>query len=83
MYQYPTSLGDTHESAVIESHSETTPSLRLTKPFPALQQWADSTDYETLDPTDHGHIPFALILIKAADKWRAEVRHTALPPHMY
>ena len=59
---------------VIESHSETAPSLRLTKPFPALQQWADSVDYDKMDPTEHAHIPFAIILIKEADKWRAEVR---------
>lgn len=58
---------------VIESHSETTPSLRLTQPFTALQQWAGSIDYDTIDPTDHAHIPFAIILIKEADQWRNEV----------
>lgn len=58
---------------VIESHSETAPSLRLTKPFPALQEWADSLNYDSLDTTDHGHIPFPVILIKEADRWKAEV----------
>ena len=59
---------------VIESHSETPPSIRLTKPFPALQDWADSVDYSKLDPTEHAHLPFAIIRIKEADQWRAEVR---------
>lgn len=64
---------------MIESHSETTPSLRLTKPFPALQQWAHSIDYDTIDPTDHAHIPFAIILIKEADQWRKEVSLAGQP----
>ena len=58
---------------VIESHSETNPSLRLTKPFPGLQAWADSVDYDKVDPTEHAHIPFAILLIKEADAWRKEV----------
>ncbi|KAI0682387.1 hypothetical protein BC835DRAFT_1424486 [Cytidiella melzeri] len=70
-----------HEHCVIESHSETTPSLRLTKPFPALQDWADSLDYEKLDPTDHAHIPFAIILIKEADTWRKD--HGGALPKVY
>lgn len=57
---------------VIESHSESTPSLRLSNPFPSLQAWADSLDYDALDPTDHAHIPFAIILIKEGDQWRKE-----------
>ncbi|KAI0079164.1 hypothetical protein K474DRAFT_1689972 [Panus rudis PR-1116 ss-1] len=60
------------EQCIIESHSEAAPSLRLTKPFPALQEWANSLDYSKLDPTDHAHVPFVIILIKEADQWRAE-----------
>ena len=60
-------------AAVIEPHSETFPSLRLTQPFPALLEWATSTDYEKLDPTEHAHIPFPIILVKSAEKWKAEV----------
>ncbi|EKM53152.1 uncharacterized protein PHACADRAFT_259339 [Phanerochaete carnosa HHB-10118-sp] len=70
-----------HEHCVIESHSETAPSLRLTKPFPALQAWADTLDYDKLDPTEHAHVPFALVLIKEADKWRAE--HGGALPRAY
>ncbi|KAI0794835.1 hypothetical protein C8Q75DRAFT_747634 [Abortiporus biennis] len=61
-----------HEQCIIEPHSDTAPSLRITKPFPALQKWADETDFSKLDPTEHAHVPFVIILIKAADHWRKE-----------
>ncbi|KAF7792179.1 hypothetical protein EIP86_003210 [Pleurotus ostreatoroseus] len=70
-----------HEHCVIESHSETTPSLRLTNPFPALEQWALEVDYSKLDPTDHGHIPFAVILVKEAENWKAQ--HDGKMPQTY
>ncbi|KAI0339352.1 hypothetical protein BDW22DRAFT_1431939 [Trametopsis cervina] len=70
-----------HEHSIIESHSETAPSLRLSKPFPALQQWADSLDYDKIDPTEHAHVPFAIILIKEADAWRQE--HGGALPKSY
>ncbi len=59
---------------VIESHSETAPSLRLTRPIPALKEWAQVLDYASLDPTEHAHIPFSVILVKEAEKWKAEAR---------
>ncbi|THG99134.1 hypothetical protein EW026_g3167 [Hermanssonia centrifuga] len=63
-----------HEHCVIESHSETAPSLRLTRPIPALKEWAQVLDYASLDPTEHAHIPFSVILVKEAEKWKAEAR---------
>ena len=63
-----------HGCSVIEPHSETFPSLRLTRPFPALAEWAASIDYDKLDPTEHAHIPFPIILVKETEKWKAEVR---------
>lgn len=62
---------------VIESHSDDRPSLRIDKPFPALLQYAQSLDLEALDPTEHGHVPYVYILIKAMEKWNQEVR---VPP---
>jgi len=61
-----------HEQCIIEPHSETFPSLRLTRPFPALAEWAKSIDYDALDPTEHAHIPFPIILVKVTENWRAE-----------
>ena len=50
------------------------PSLRLDKPFPALLEHARSLDFENMDVTDHGHIPYAVILVRAIDDWKAKVR---------
>ncbi|OJT14239.1 NEDD8-activating enzyme E1 regulatory subunit [Trametes pubescens] len=59
-----------HEHCVSESHSENAPSLRITRPFPALLEWARSLDLNALDPTEHGHIPFVVILVRQVDEWR-------------
>ncbi|KAJ3519917.1 hypothetical protein NM688_g9232 [Phlebia brevispora] len=60
---------------------ETAPSLRLLRPFPALKEWATSLDYAALDPTDHGQVPFVVILVKAAEQWKAE--HNGSLPTSY
>lgn len=70
-----------HTHEVIESHSETSPSLRIDKPFPALLQAARALDFDTMDTTDHGHIPYVYILVRALDDWRAA--HDGLPPQTY
>ncbi|KAI0916687.1 hypothetical protein AcV5_003113 [Taiwanofungus camphoratus] len=60
-----------HEHCVSQPHTdETLPSLRITRPFPALLEWARSLDLDAMDPTDHGHIPFVVILVRAVDNWR-------------
>jgi len=61
-----------HEHTIIESHPEMPPSLRLDKPFPALLEHAQSLDFENMDVTDHGHIPYAVILVRAMDDWKSK-----------
>ncbi|KAH9006627.1 hypothetical protein EDB86DRAFT_3070612 [Lactarius hatsudake] len=70
-----------HTHEVIESHSETTPSLRIDKPFPALLQAARALDFDAMDTTDHGHVPYVYILVRALDGWKAA--HNGLPPQTY
>ncbi|KAI0732589.1 hypothetical protein C8Q72DRAFT_817796 [Fomitopsis betulina] len=61
-----------HEQCVAQPHTdETAPSLRIIRPFPALTQWASDLDLDSLDPTEHGHIPFVIILVKAVEQWKA------------
>ncbi|KAF8625327.1 hypothetical protein AX17_006869 [Amanita inopinata Kibby_2008] len=69
------------EHAVIESHLEASPSLRIDCAFPALHDYAVSLDFENMDPTDHGHIPFVVILIRALEDWKTT--HNNLPPQTY
>ncbi|KAI0045934.1 hypothetical protein FA95DRAFT_1560626 [Auriscalpium vulgare] len=69
-----------HDHDVIESHSETAPSLRVDKPFPELLNHALQLDLKNMDPTDHGHIPYVVILVRALEDWKRE--HGA-PPSTY
>ncbi|KAG2142940.1 hypothetical protein DEU56DRAFT_884437 [Suillus clintonianus] len=59
-----------HEHTIIESHSETSPSLRIDKPFPALREHALSLEFDKMDPTEHGHIPYVVILVRALEDWK-------------
>ncbi|KAF8154800.1 hypothetical protein B0H34DRAFT_538059 [Crassisporium funariophilum] len=59
-----------HEHTVIESHPETAPSLRIDKPFPALLEYAMSLDFENMDVTDHGHVPYVIILVRVLEEWK-------------
>ncbi|KAM5543775.1 hypothetical protein V8D89_002392 [Ganoderma adspersum] len=59
-----------HEHCVSQSHSENAPSLRITRPFPPLVDWARGLDLQNMDPTAHSHIPFVVILVRATDDWR-------------
>ena len=60
--------------SVSQSHSENAPSLRVTRPFPTLLDWARGLDLQNMDPTAHSHVPFVVILVRAMDDWRKTVR---------
>ncbi|KAJ7108524.1 hypothetical protein C8R44DRAFT_884599 [Mycena epipterygia] len=67
-----------HEHTIIDSHSETAPSLRIDKAFPALYEYATSLDFASMDPTDHTHVPYVVILVRALADWKAA--HDDKPP---
>ncbi|CAE6382902.1 unnamed protein product [Rhizoctonia solani] len=56
---------------LVDSHSETAPSLRIDKPFPELLEHSLSLDFAAMDPTDHGHVPYVYILVRAMHDWKA------------
>ncbi|KIK26147.1 hypothetical protein PISMIDRAFT_676286, partial [Pisolithus microcarpus 441] len=70
-----------HEHTIIESHSETPPPLRIDKPFPALKEHALSLDFASMDPTEHGHIPYVVILVRLLEDWKRS--HDGNPPRTY
>jgi len=70
-----------HNHEIIESHTESSSSLRIDKPFPALLETARALDFDSMDTTDHGHIPYVYILVRALDDWKAV--HNGLPPQTY
>lgn len=53
------------------------PDLRLVRPFPRLQQLADSIQWNALENHQHKHVPYPLILIRIANEYR--MRHGSLP----
>ncbi|GMF09711.1 unnamed protein product [Phytophthora lilii] len=52
--------------------------LRLAKPFPALQKFADSFDLQALSSIEHAHVPFVVLLLQAMKKWKEA--HGGKPP---
>lgn len=62
----------TPEHCVIESKPDSAvDDLRLHIPWLGLQDYANEFDIDTSDSLVHKHIPFAIILIKMAETWRA------------
>ena len=46
--------------------------LRLSDPFPELLAYVNSIDMDNLELNIHGHIPWAVVLIKASQAWRKD-----------
>ncbi|XP_014681577.1 PREDICTED: NEDD8-activating enzyme E1 regulatory subunit-like [Priapulus caudatus] len=70
------------EHAVIESHPDSAiPDLRLLKPFPELEEYADLMDLGAMTKKDHSHTPYIIILLKYLDQWKSE--HGGEVPHTY
>ncbi|GIL80934.1 hypothetical protein Vretimale_9348 [Volvox reticuliferus] len=44
--------------------------LRLHQPWPELTQFAASFDLSSLDDIAHSHMPYVVILLQAAERWR-------------
>ncbi|KAF8326828.1 uncharacterized protein EI90DRAFT_2929486, partial [Cantharellus anzutake] len=59
-----------HEHTIVDSHSEDLPSYRLDQPIPPLLEHALSLDLDGMDVTDHGHIPYFAILVRAMYEWK-------------
>jgi len=59
------------EHTIIESKPDNPPDdLRIYSPFPELQRYVDAIKLEGMDSAQHGHIPYAVILVKCLQKWK-------------
>jgi NEDD8-activating enzyme E1 regulatory subunit len=67
-------LTKSYPPLVIESHSDSAPSLRITNPFSSLLSLATSLDFSNMDPTDHSHVPYVFILVRVLEDWKKAVR---------
>ncbi|ODV88991.1 hypothetical protein CANCADRAFT_3631 [Tortispora caseinolytica NRRL Y-17796] len=59
------------EHTVVETHQSSTPDLRLDKPWPELLAYIRSIDLKALDPMDHAHVPYVVLLIIFLDQYKA------------
>lgn len=46
--------------------------LRVSEPFDELRAYVDSIDMSNLPLNIHSHIPWVVVLIKAADAWKQD-----------
>lgn len=60
----------TSETTVIETHDPARLyDLRIDQPWPELQNLADSINLNELNDTEHAHVPYVIIFIKALQEW--------------
>lgn len=69
------------EHSIITTHSDNAASLRIDKPFPSLLAHAFSLNFDKMDVTDHGHIPFVVILVRVLQEWKND--HAGKAPSTY
>ncbi|KAI9496705.1 putative NEDD8-activating enzyme E1 regulatory subunit [Zychaea mexicana] len=69
------------EHAVVETHPENVIDLRLGCPFKELLAYVDTIDLDSLDQTDHGHVPFVVVLLKYVNVWKEQ--HNGQTPQTY
>lgn len=67
------------EHTVIETHPENAIDLRLSSPFQQLTDYVANFDLDTLDQTDHGQVPFVVVLLKYIENWKKEDTSVQLP----
>ncbi|KAF8302572.1 hypothetical protein DL93DRAFT_2090588 [Clavulina sp. PMI_390] len=67
-----------HEHTIVDAHTDDLPSYRLDKAFPALLKHSVELNFDALDVTDHGHIPYFIILVRALHDWKSQ--HQGKPP---
>lgn len=59
---------------MVDAHTDELPSYRLDKAFPSLLKHATELNFDALDVTDHSHVPYFVILVRALQDWRLAVR---------
>ncbi|KAI9243996.1 amyloid beta precursor protein binding protein 1 [Phascolomyces articulosus] len=69
------------EHTIVETHPENMLDLRLGCPFQELEDYVDTIELDALDQTDHGHIPFIVVLLKYIHAWKQE--HDGQMPSTY
>ncbi|KAK3817789.1 MAG: hypothetical protein J3Q66DRAFT_190479 [Benniella sp.] len=69
------------EHTIVETHPDSVADLRIDTPFPELEAFAKSFNFETTDSLEFGHIPYVAILLKYMEQWKNE--HAGKIPSTY
>ena len=69
------------EHTIVETHPENSVDLRLGCPFPELSNYVKAIDLDSMDQTDHSHVPFVVVLLKYIQTW--EQAHDGACPTSY
>lgn len=64
---------------VIETHPDNATDLRLSTPFPHLIDYVATFNLDELDQTDHGQVPFVVVLLKYIEAWKKEDSSIQIP----
>jgi amyloid beta precursor protein binding protein 1 len=64
---------------VIEAHPENATDLRLSTPFQQLNEYVKNYDMDSLDQTDHGQVPFVVVLLKYIENWKKQDNSIQIP----
>ena len=67
----PTILSD----IVVDTHPDTTHTLRIDQPFAFLEAYARGLDIVAMDSMEHSHVPYVVLLVRAGCEWRDSVSH--------
>ncbi len=57
----------------MDTHPDTTHTLRIDQPFRALERYARELDLESMDSMEHSHIPWVVLLVRAGCEWKDKV----------
>lgn len=57
----------------MDTHPDSTHTLRIEKPFPSLESYARGLDMDSMDSMDYSHVPWVVLLVRAAAQWKDSV----------
>ncbi|GHJ85507.1 hypothetical protein NliqN6_1909 [Naganishia liquefaciens] len=59
------------QHCIVDTHAESAFTLRLDRPFQALSDYAKNLDMESMDSMEHSHVPYAVLLVRALERFKA------------
>ena len=57
----------------MDTHPDSTHTLRIDQPFAALEKYARELDLDAMDSMEHSHVPWVVLLVRAGYVWKDAV----------